>query len=422
MEVDQSERQHFSIAFPNNSINVLCSTSNSGKSYLVRQILKNRHAFFEGQVRRAVIVLCNTNLSGEIYEDLADDDFEVEFVSLGDYDPENLQREDVVVFEDIQYLTPAVVQTINVYTHHSDLKSCFLVTQSLLSNKPLWVLTSIVHRIIIFARNKANISLIKFISRYYFHDQEEKDYLRQIINYSEKNNNSLLIELNQIVGRNKSFIFAISGLDNFLGGEKMSVYFPKLYDQHLYQDNEDIQSNEAEIEGIDPATLPANTYVLVAVKNVRKKVAAAVAGKEEDCETVWRRAKDLIFENIERSMKTGKIMAAKNLTNAIMDSGHFCVSDNGRTIELDKNPSTKVPILDFLFAATRQSSPHEAVNPKYALFARILLDNHMPEAFLKNKSILMSAQTAGQKMNKRKKVSKTKLPKPKKLKMFDYHL
>jgi hypothetical protein len=56
---------------------------------------------------------------------------------------------------------------------------------------------------------------------------------------------------------------------------------------------------------------------------------------------------------------------------------------------LKGNPKTESSILDFILTATRQSGPAEG-NPdkNYVAFVKVLLANHTPRQFIKNKSLL----------------------------------
>src|SRR6266404_2483039 len=132
MELEQQQQQHSTLFTPffSNSVNIISASTNSGKSFMVCEILKNRKFFFARLPTRAVIVLCNTNVHGENYLELEEDGFQVEVVDLAEFDAaQNLQSQDVVIFEDVQSINQNILNTINVYGHHLDLEAVFVLCQ-----------------------------------------------------------------------------------------------------------------------------------------------------------------------------------------------------------------------------------------------------------------------------------------------------
>jgi len=171
-----------------------------------------------------------------------------------------------------------------------------------------------------------------------------------------------------------------------------SIVFPHLHKQHLYED--EFGDNETEVDGgVDPATLPQGSYLLVKAENVTKKShkKAKVANTsldEPDCEKDWKMVNDIIIDDIESALPYKKQQLAKNLAKSMLNSKHFCISKDGKSVMIKNQSKTATSLLDFLNTATRSSGPNEIPDAKFVLFTKLLLQSKTPMFYFKNKSLL----------------------------------
>jgi len=381
----------FYVPFPSHSVNVITGSTNSGKTHLMLHILKNKEDYFQTVPVKTIVVLCNNLVSGEEYEEAG-----AEVISFVDFDiDEHLQPETLLIFEDVQNLARNISDCINIHAHHSNLSSVFVIVQGILGNDDLFRLLSLTHRIILFYCSSVCTRLSNYLNSYFFQNQELKDYIKQIRQYSEGKKNILLLELNQIQGKNKTKFLAISGLGNT---SKMSppVYFPHFRDKKAYKDqygdNEAlIEADDDDDEDSDDEKFPGGGYVLVPSENVRKRKRSS-KGKpgsaESDMEQRWNNTLREMEQDIESSMPSKKWQIGKNILRAIMKTKKLCVSADGKVMFIKDQPKTAIPILDYIIAASRSAGPEEVADKLYIQYTRLLLSSNTPSAFFKNKSLL----------------------------------
>jgi len=193
-------------------VNIISATTNAGKTHFVLQVIKNWSFYNPTPLERVVVVLCNNSVDGSIYK-LQGEDFPIDIYTIDDFEVEDhLSQGCLLIFEDVQIVTDTILRSINVYAHHYDLASLFLICQSLLGNSDLFRLISLSHRVILFFSSSAGTRVCKYISTSFFHDFDVKARLKEIISFAEKNKHILLLEVNQLNGKNKSNFLAISGL------------------------------------------------------------------------------------------------------------------------------------------------------------------------------------------------------------------
>lgn len=158
--------------FPVHSVNLIVSPTNTGKSYFVRQLLKECHLYFASDppVSRVVIVFCNPKVRlTENYRDELPAEVELVCWNLDEFDPDNLARNDVLVLEDHLNLTDLIRDTISVYTHHKKLRCLFIITHVVLGSfKKNFELLSLVHRIILLVAISANQRLASYIISHFY--------------------------------------------------------------------------------------------------------------------------------------------------------------------------------------------------------------------------------------------------------------
>jgi hypothetical protein len=394
--------------FPH-SVNVICSATNSGKTTLLINILKHRNFCFVKQIEKAIIVLCNPQVNGEPYLQLADETLEIEVIYLDEFSPkDHLSSNVVLIFEDVPSLTKDILDCINVFAHHLNLASLFIVCQTIFAEEEFKLLLSLAHRIFIYFSGTGGTKLAQHIRQFFFVNAELKEYFKTIISYAERNKNIVLFELNEIARKDKPHFLAISGFENIFDQEsgdkkKPTVIFPHLHKQHQYENM--FYDNETKVEGIDPATLPRGSYLLVKAENVtsKKKKKENQSLDETDCEKDWNLVNEIIANDIHTGLPYNKQLKSKNLAKSILNSKFFCITDKGKAIMIKDQPKTKAPLLDFLNAATRLSGPNEVPDMRFVIFTKYLLRSLTPESHFKNKSLLNAA------LNKKTKKIKLKM-------------
>jgi hypothetical protein len=259
---------------------MLCVQLQILKTTVLINILKNQHLCFVRPVDKAVIVLCNPKVTGEPYLELATDDFQIEVLYLSDLLPsEHLSSNAVLIFEDVSDLSKDILDCINVFAHHLNLASLFIVYQTIFAEADFKLLLSLAHRIIIFFGGTGGTKLAQHIRQFFFVNSELKEYFKTIISYAERNTNIVLFELNEIARKDKPHFLAISNFDDYFEDDsvdsdikpakKLTVIFPHLHKQNLYENM--FEDNQTDIEGINPSTLPKGSYLLVKAENVTSK-------------------------------------------------------------------------------------------------------------------------------------------------------
>jgi len=411
-ETSYATDQYLVPFFPH-SVNVICSATNSGKTTLLINILKHKEFCFVKPIQKAIIVLCNPQVSGEPYLELADDSLDIEVIYLEEFSPkDHLSSNVALIFEDVPSLTKDILDCINVFAHHLNLASLFIVCQSIFAEEEFKLLLSLAHRIFIYFSGTGGTKLAQHIRQFFFVNAELKEYFKTIISYAERNKNIVLFELNEIARKDKPHFLAISGFENIFNQTsddssdesdliaKPTVIFPHLHKQHKYETM--FHDNETEIEGIDPATLPRGSYLLVKAENVTSKKTKKQNQmlNETDCEKDWKVVNDVISSDIETGLLYAKQQKAKNLAKSILNSKFFCITDKGKAIMIKDQPKTKAPLLDFLNAATRSNGPNEVSDIRFVIFTKYLLKSLTPQSHFKNKALLNAALNKKIKNNK----------------------
>jgi hypothetical protein len=365
--------------FPKNSVNLVTGPTSIGKTYFITHILNNHKVYFPS-VNRIVIVVCNENV--EFVSLSPDIDVDVVQLPLIDFDPQELEEDDVVVIDDVQNLNENIRTTISVGTHHKHLASLFIVTHSLLRNKN-YELLSLVHRVFLFLRAASNAKLTKYILRDFFPDPEIRLYLQNhVLNYCLKLKQVLCLELNPIVSHPESANFlGFSHLDQ-LSTKQFCLLYPAM--------NLSVDSTFAQELPID--NVPPGTFVAVPAQViVQQKVTAK---NQEVCsdETTWNKTMREIEDNIEGYFKSHKHRQCKNLAKEILQHPKMCVTTDGRFFHLKDRPRTKVSMIDFIALATRRAAPMEVSRKSfwsnYSLLVDELLKNNAPLELFTNRLLL----------------------------------
>jgi len=399
----QQQQATYLTPFPTNSVNVLCSSTNSGKSTLVLNIIKNQATFLSKPAKKIIVVLCNDRIDNSaFYLDGVDPELAelIQITSLTNLDlSEDLIEGTFLIFEDVQNLTTKIENAVNLHAHHGQLESVFLICQILL-NSDLFKLISLAHRVILFFSCAAATRVSKYIVSSFYLDCELKQYLHKIISEAERNKSVLLLDINQLNGKCKPRFLAISGLDH-LADMKPAIVYPHMNEQNNY--DTEFEDYEAEVENDSTVTaMPSGSFLLVPAKNVKKISRNETGGggplsekvKNENNKKQWEQMVHIVERNINDNVPFNKRGPAKSVAIAMLECNKFTVSNDGKIIWIngDENKST-IPMLDFIMTAIRQSGPNEPVNPVFKKYMLVLMQNHTPRSFFKNKSLLEAGST-----------------------------
>lgn len=366
--------------FPKNSVNLVTGPTSIGKTFFITHLLNNHKVYFQS-VNRIVIVVCNQHV--EFVTLSPDIEAEVIQLPLSDFDPEELEEDDLVVIDDVQTLNENIRSTISVGTHHRHLASLFIVTHSLLRNRN-YELLSLVHRVFLFLRAASNAKLAKFVLQDFFPDPEIKKYLQsQVLNYCHKHKQVLCLELNPIVSNPESA--------NYLGfshlEELSSKGFCLLYPAAM---NLSVDATYAQEFPIDD--VPPGTFVAVPAQVIVQKKAETKSTEVCSDETMWNKTMRDIEDNIEGYFKSHKHRQCKNLAKEILQHPKMCVTIDGRFFHLKDRPRTKVSMIDFIALATRRAAPMEVTRKpfwsNYSVHVDELLKNDAPLELFTNKLLL----------------------------------
>jgi hypothetical protein len=409
--------------FKRNSVNLIAAPTNSGKSYLVAHLIRHRHIYFAGNpVGRVIYVYCNPSsprfglrptspstppaspLHAADAEDIfaiiqedekdeeeeeektttsrrAEEEEELEIIHLRLEDftsPETFLRErDLVVFEDVHFFHPSIELTVDVYTHHLNLCATFIICQALIGGErkqKLSPLLNLVHNVLLLFSSNAATRYFKYILNYFFHDDELKAYLKQILSFGQRYKQAAWLEVNSI-GSRPSKHLAITSLNRLADAENPHCFChpPPFAADKLLKSQEDCFAH-MDVEEL--AHAPPNTFILVPAKNVvkvttSKRVVAAADGDDvahanglsHKCaaEEKWDQVNDIIENRIEGIFDHAKWRKAKNLAVDILSNPDLCVSDDGKWLMMrqgdDKDHDVghhPISLSDFLLQCTKQ--------------------------------------------------------------------
>jgi len=393
MNEDQGRCNNF-VPFVPNSVNVLTASTNSGKTTFLINTLKHLQLYYSGPVEGVIVVLCNPSVDGDIYKQLESDIFSVEIEYCETFEPDILKENFVLIFEDVSVLSPVILDCCNVKAHHLNLAAIFIVVQFALHDqfKPL---LCIAHNIIFSYVGVNGVRLSKYINKFYTAGQDLKDYLNHITVSCAGINNLLLLQLNQIARADQPNFYAIVGIDNMYKNnlENPTLVFPQLNKQQEYIDAYD--DNETEVK-IDPSNLPQDAYILVPVKNVKKR--SERSKEETSSEKKWNDLNEILKQEIQLNMKLKKQQPALQIVSRMLRYSDFSFSSDGSVVMLKGNPKTSVPLLDFLQVAARPSVPNENPNPIFFLFVKTLLRRGAPTSMILNKALLSKNKNSVKKL------------------------
>ena len=405
--MDVDEYAPLFVPFPSQSVTILSSSTNSGKTSLLCKILENKHLYFSDadSISRAVVVLCNSRVDSSAYSDLDIDGLEINIFYLDSFQPhEDLKPKDILIFEDVDVLYDQVRESINVLTHHLDLSALFVVVQSLFGslNSDFRNLLVLVHKLILFP-NRGTARMRGYLSQYFFSNSELKTYVEQVFLYAEKNNDILLLDLNETKKEDTSNYFAISGLDHFFDeSNKPIVIFPNMYKRRKYEKNVDHSATadvQFDLQENDFYAPPPGTYVLVPSKNVHfSKIKTAkntdetgIQGGGDIANERWMELNRNAQNMIKLYIPFNKLSKGLALTSLILKCNDFTIVKSAELMWVTGYKSTSVPFIDFVRTAIRKAGVIEKTNEIFVLFAGVFIKNNLALSFFENKLLLKTA-------------------------------
>ena len=383
-----------------NSVNVISTHTNGGKTTFLINIIKHRHLYFPTTVKGVLVVLCNNFIEGHNYQELETENFSVQVVYLDNFELELLQENYILIFEDVSVLSQVIVDCVNIHVHHLNLTSAFIVCQSVFYDK-FRNLLSTCHNIIFSYSGSNGIRLLKYIVHYFCASDELKSYLSEICSISVLINTFVLLQLNQTARTDQPDYFAIVGIENLFKEKDLAptasapAFHPTLVFPQLNKKTSFVQmydDNEAEVDDFDATKYPSNAYVLVPVKNVKKKSTSTgpnAGAAKTSLESKWNSLNKSIREEIVTSnFKHKKQLQAFAIVSKMLKNSDFLFSKDGTKVQIKDMPKTMVPIIDFLDVAARASAPNEVPNPTFVLFVKTMRNKGAPLSIIKNKSLL----------------------------------
>lgn len=400
-----SSSSPYFVPFPVCSVTVIPAPTFTGKSWLVKQLLVHQQIYFaEAPLARVLVVLCNSRaaafeLEEEEEQQLSSGGTSLSVVSLDQFDPDLLQSGDVVIFEDVQFLTEAIRQTINVLAHHVRLAAVFVLCQGILGSK-IFELLTYCHQIVLFMQSTSVARLANYIVQQFYQDRQTKDYLKECISYAERKKAVLLLELNSLSSKQRGNHIAISHLTHLTDSQNpFAVVHPhpgkmSFYEKKFGQNKTTVLPTMAEGGDSVFLPLPPTSFLMVPAENIqtyKQEEEEEEEGKKSSSShcAKWNTVVEDIQDMIEQNFPVKKWMLCKNLAREILKTPEFCITHN-RTLLIKANPARMhLPLLDFITMATRQQGPNEMIdNRKYLPFVKILLQNNCPRLYFKNKSLL----------------------------------
>lgn len=421
------------LPYPKETSTLLVSVSNGGKSYFLSKILQHADVFFEVPISKVYIINHNKNVA--FYDLTASVDTTREFKSnvapppveeylLGEFNIINdAEPNSVVIFEDIQFVSHQLVDTINLACHHKHLAHVFIVAQSVLGGS-IFKLLSLVHRVLLFTSSGGIARLANYITTSFSTGPETKKYLKEIINTPNHSPFSTLqIEINS----HQSKYLAITNLLNLIDRHTgFCIVYPKPGHGHLYKavcqklngmsvewDNQQFmasaQQQHSTEEECDKCSVPDDEtkptgYLIVHPSQLKSITAIATQQTPtpettKDClskqQEAAQQVKVFLYNSIDSLLQKQRHLVAKGLVDELLTNPEFCISLDGKRIKLKHDEDAQaVSTIDFIATACRPNGPSEQPNIHHKEFVALtesLLDNGAPRTLIKNKLLLQPA-------------------------------
>jgi hypothetical protein len=367
-----------------------------------------------------------------------------------------LRRGDLVIFEDLQKITWPVQETVNKHTHHLELCSTFLICQALIGTKLFALAQLIHNVILLLHSNAVARFANYLVTVFFFDPElrallrqilghaQSHDHTVWLEVNSVAGKSSTHLALSAVEQLFPPREEAEDGDDDDDRAEKkrrreewrpFCLFFPQ---PHL--SGKLRKKLEAEAEGCGPgetrlamarklspdmrevaASLAKagddfpEAFMLVPAERVCREAERCdreseeagseagslpedEAGKEERTRRAerqkWEQLMALIEREVEDTFDSKRWRPAKLLARQVMRNPDFGVSDDGQLLKFKSGNAEPVSLVDFLIQCTRPKAPSEKGESaqKFGPFVHSLLQHHMPESFVRNRSVLEAAR------------------------------
>ena len=384
--------------FPRQSVNLLSAPSNTGKTTLLRNVLKYRQHFFDRDgVKGLIYVNCNarndTAALENPFEEL-EEEMEVLVLALHDIeDVDDLLKSRagyVVVLDDVVAINATIEHLITYATHHSDV-TLFVVTQSLLSNK-LFSLLYKVHTVTLFFGNSSTPPLARHLLNYFFLDDDTKRSLKSYFSSCEKNKLTCVVKLNNVASAPKAYkkVQLFAGIDQLFSGPRgYCVVYP--------------EANQAETLSSQMEFGPEvddDTLVLVKARYVIRKDRRGEEGETAEGaqaadpqKSKWTHMFNTVVEDLKQNFEVKKWKSVIGLFKEILRVNKFTLgskADGYKTLLLKGKKLVSCSLIDFIYLLTRRSHPLEKPEKylEFLPFIKLLLKKKVPKSLIKNQKAL----------------------------------
>ena len=413
-------------------------------------MLEAQELYFEKPITKVIVINCDERvkfytLEKPLSHSGKEEDRplpKVEQYIWDTFDSGILREGDVVLVDDLQVITPRVRELITALTHHCYLGHLFVICHGVLGTR-MYELLSYVHRVCLFTASTAVVRLGLYIIQRFYVDAELKQFLKTVIGICERQQEVLILEINNLPGNVQPYHVALSHLTKLRNPEAsfaMAYSYPSrsgLYEK-LARQKRIAKVTSALLEALPSKEyLPQGSFLILNPSNVQELRDYAAAeetvidavpeekgkghddGSDNDClEKQTAEWEDTVAELETRiedfvDPKGGKWLLAKNLLKEILRNSNICILENKKEMMLQSRDNTRVSVLDFVTNAIRRAGPSEQETRGnsteyrlYRIYVEALLRNLCPRSLFKNKMLLSgraSSPISRQRKNKKSK-------------------
>lgn len=390
--------------FPKENSTILVGNSRCGKSSYLKELFEHAKVYFEVPISKVFVINYNdcvkfeplaggqpTQTQEEDEEEEENHQYQypppLETFSPGQINLNQLPKNAIVIFEDVQSMDTSMLETINMLNHHLHLAHVFIVTQGLLSTTQ-FQLIQFVHSIIFFLCNKSVTKLFRYLISTTYKSADMVQYLQSIVNYCDDRDLPVHLLLNKSYQAPYHHLL-IHVLKYHSHG--YAVAFPFLNETSKYQD---LCSKAKKMSLSDdserpltppPKDLPKNAFIILDAQRVQSVFADESSdGEEEEKEngqrkrskketltctsmTEWNELREELNQWIDMSVNPKQHFKAKRMVEAIMNTPSLCVDAKVKKVKVEHQSNQEaISILDFIELSIRRKGPSEKYNPLYA--------------------------------------------------------
>lgn len=399
--------------FPRASSTLITAPSLSGKSLFLKRIIERQDLYFSDNIERVIILNCNPRVSFYTLEQQTACHRPLPVVEeylVSEFDFDTLQDTDVCIVEDLQSVTDDIRLLLTALCHHANLIHVFLIAHGVLGQKNFELL-SLVHRVLLFLQSTAVGRLANYIIQHFFIDPDVKDLLKRVLVVCSKNNNLLLLEINNLPANIQPFHLAISNLLQLQQREcPFAIVYPYPSKANMYAN----LSANTRINTLTPETVVESLpneeelidggFVILSRANVasfKNNTTDEVTHADDKClaKDQWNAIVIDLESQIEDFIVHRNWSGAKCLLKEILRNDNICILQDARQIQIKNKPHAIVGIMDFIMVAIRKDGPSEVIKSDtneyrmYRMFVHALLDKHCPKSIFKNKLLMQNTNS-----------------------------